>query len=136
MPSENEGFKVSDRRLFTEDGDLRPDVERDAGSEAAPHPADPTPQVGDSAAQSLPMTFDTLVLSLSTTAMMQLGVIGEGPDHKTERDLPAAQQSISILELLKEKTKGNLTQQEMQLLDASLYDLKMTYLQLTKQVKL
>jgi Domain of unknown function (DUF1844) len=83
----------------------------------------------------IPMTFQTLVFSLSTTAMLQLGILSH-PDGAKQKDLPGAKQTIDILGILQQKTKGNLNSEESQLLEASLYDLKMTYLKMTNTIKL
>ncbi len=138
MSEENSGFKVADRRLFTEDGDLRKDLTPEsievnktdqgaldlgASNEAAPE-------------NDIAMTFQTLVFSLSTTAMLQLGILPHPESGARQKDLPSAKQTIDILEILQEKTKGNLTSEESQLLEASLYDLKMTYLKMTNTIKL
>jgi hypothetical protein len=138
MAEEKSDFKVADRRLFTEEGDLRDDVARESTKERA---FDDTLAGSDSqkSAQSepdVPMTFQTLVFSLSTTAMLQLGFLSNPETGKREKNLPAAKQTIDILQILQEKTKGNLTSEESQLLEASLYDLKMTYLKATNHVKL
>ncbi|MCB9593915.1 MAG: DUF1844 domain-containing protein [Sandaracinaceae bacterium] len=72
-----------------------------------------------------PIDFTTFVLSLSTACMAQLGEV-EGPDGG-ETDLPMAQQSIEILEMLEEKTSGNLTGEEERILEQVLTDLKQVY---------
>lgn len=128
MAEEDSGFKVADRRLFTSDGELRettePSVEPDfqeAGSSL--HPSDQADE---------PMNFQTLVFSLSTTALMQLGVAPHPESGKSERDLPGAKQTIDILEVLQLKTRGNLTAEESQLLEECLCDLKMTYVKMVQ----
>ena len=138
MSEENSGFKVADKRLFTEDGDLRKDVTPESVEESKTDQSAPnlggskeTPPEND-----IPMTFQTLVFSLSTTAMLQLGILPHPESNAQRKDLPAAKQTIDILEILQEKTKGNLTSEESQLLEASLYDLKMTYLKMTNTIKL
>jgi Domain of unknown function (DUF1844) len=137
MTEENGGFKVADRRLFTEDGELREDVAHDSAGEkkfeevftdlSGKEKAPPDREV--------PMSFQTLVLSFSTTAMLQLGILANPATGKSEKDLPGAKQTIDILEILKQKTKGNLTSEEAQLLEASLYDLKMSYLKISNKLK-
>jgi hypothetical protein len=77
--------------------------------------------------------FSTLVLSLSQTALVHLGDAphpeGEEPTH----DLPLARQTIDMLGMLQEKTKGNLTGSEERLLDQVLYDLRMRFVELSKR---
>src|SRR5262245_6847692 len=137
MSEENSGFKVADRRLFTEDGNLRENVTPESAEEKRSDQSNLN--LGSSEETTpphdIPMTFQTLIFSLSTSAMMQLGILPH-PEGAQKKDLPAAKQTIDILEVLQEKTKGNLTAEESQLLEASLYDLKMTYLKATNAIKL
>lgn len=74
----------------------------------------------------------TFILSLSGSAMFHIGEIPNPETGKTEKNLPLAKQSIDILEMLKEKTKGNLDSDEEKLLDNVLYDLRMKYLAASK----
>jgi|SRR2546429_8761120 len=137
MAEEKSGFKVADRRLFTEEGNLRDEVARESTKEKRFD--DTLNSEGQTKAKSepdVPMTFQMLVFSLSTTAMLQLGFLSNPETGKQEKNLPAAKQTIDILEILQEKTKGNLTPEEFQLLEASLYDLKMTYLKAADSIKL
>lgn len=72
-----------------------------------------------------PIDFNILILSLSTSALMQLG---EGPDHEsTEPDLNLARQTIDLLGVLEEKTRGNLTGEEERLLQQILTDLRVRF---------
>ena len=82
------------------------------------------------------MDFPRLVLSLTTTAMLQLGLVPDPASQKVEKNLPAARQTIDILEILKEKTQGNLKPEETQLLDRCLHDLKMSFVQSSRKVTL
>ena len=77
--------------------------------------------------------FATFVLSLSTSAMVHLGAVPDPERQKPERNLPLAKQTIDILGLLKEKTRGNLTPEEARLLDELLFDLRMRYLDAGKR---
>ena len=79
------------------------------------------------------INFASFVLSLAHTAAVHFGDV---PDPMTgaesEPNLPAAQQMIEILALLEEKTRGNLTAQERQLLEQLLYELRMRYVEAEK----
>lgn len=79
-------------------------------------------------------TFNTLILSLSTTALLHLGTELEGmpADRAPEVNLSMAQHSIDMLSLLEEKTKGNLTGEEERLLSGILYDLRMRFVSVSK----
>jgi hypothetical protein len=76
-----------------------------------------------------PMTFTTLVLSLSTSALAHMGMgpgaVAEG--GVTERSLPLAQQTIDILEILQEKTRGNLEPEEARILEDILHELHLAF---------
>ena len=71
--------------------------------------------------------FSTLVLSLATSAMVHLGFVPESEGGTAEKNLPLAHQTIDTLELLQEKTRGNLTDDESKLLQSVLYELRMSY---------
>jgi hypothetical protein len=76
------------------------------------------------------ISFAAFVLSLAHTTAVHLGDV---PDPVTGQslppNLPAAQQMIEILALLEEKTRGNLTAEERQLLEQLLYELRMRFVQ-------
>ena len=133
MEKEDSGFKVADRRLFTADGDLR---DTEPSEPAARDTGTPTlGAVAPQAEEDMPMTFEALIFSLSTTALLQLGMAPHPETGKQEMDLPGAKQTIDILEMLQQKTRGNLTADEGQLLEECLYDLKMTYVKALQAAK-
>jgi hypothetical protein len=77
------------------------------------------------------MNFDQLVQSVYMTAMMQLGAAThEG--QQPQVDILGARQSIDMLGVLAEKTKGNLTTEENRLLDSALFELRMAFLEITQ----
>ncbi len=155
---EPETVHVVDRRRFTDQGERRKDVEESDHAQETAHvlnsppspprsePAAATPPPESRAARetrrtaepALPggehkMDFETLVLSLSTTAMYQLGLV-EGPDQAPiPADLQAARQTLDMLAVIEEKTRGNLSTREQQLLEQALYELRLTYVQLSGQ---
>tara|TARA_Y100001935_G_scaffold124681_1_gene103501 strand:+ start:1611 stop:1925 length:315 start_codon:yes stop_codon:yes gene_type:complete len=71
--------------------------------------------------------FMTLISSLASQAWIQLGKIKNPATDKLEKNLEAASMSIDMLNMLKEKTKDNLEDYEVQMLDKSLNDLKMNF---------
>ena len=71
--------------------------------------------------------FMTLISSLASQAWIQLGKIKNPATDKLEKNLEAASMSIDMLSMLKEKTKDNLEDYEVQMLDKSLNDLKMNF---------
>jgi len=74
-----------------------------------------------------PMDFSTFVLSLGSSAMVNLGKVQPPEGVSATVDLVAAKQIIDILGILEEKTKGNLTDSEAKLLGSLLYDLRVQY---------
>ncbi len=79
--------------------------------------------------------FSTFVLSLGTTALYQLGEIGDAEgaaDQRPAPNLPIARQTIDTLEMLTEKTRGNLTDTESKLLESILYELHMKFVEASK----
>ena len=78
-------------------------------------------------ASDKPIDFSAFILSLSTTALLQLGVIENPYTKKKEKDVAMAKGTIDVLGLIKEKTKGNLTKEEDALLEGILAELRMTY---------
>ncbi len=73
-----------------------------------------------------PMDFSTFVLSLASTAMVNLGMV-EDQSKMGEPDLQAARQLIDIIGVLEQKTRGNLTESEDKMLKSLLYDLRVHY---------
>src|ERR671936_1614284 len=81
-----------------------------------------------------PLDFNAFVLSLGSSALIHLGQAPDPVSGKTqEPDLPLAQQSIDLLALLQEKTRGNLTEDEAHFLDTLLYDLRVRYVAVAAQ---
>ncbi len=79
------------------------------------------------------MSFDQLVHSVYLTAIMQLGgTTREG--QQPQVDIIAARQSIDMLGILQEKTKGNLTPAETQLLESALFELRLAFLEITQAI--
>ena len=77
------------------------------------------------------MTFDQLVQSVYMTSIMQLG--GATPEgQQPQVDIIGARQSIDMLAVLAEKTKGNLTPEESRLLESALFELRMAFLEITQ----
>lgn len=74
----------------------------------------------------------TFVLSLFHSARVHLGDAPNPADGSTQVNLPLARQTIDLIALLQEKTRGNLTGEEERLIEQALYDLRMRYVEVTK----
>ncbi len=80
--------------------------------------------------EALPsIDFATFVLSLSHSALMHLGEAPHPETNTVEQNIPLARQTIDLLGVLEEKTKGNLTGDEERLLHQVLYDLRMRFVE-------
>ena len=74
-----------------------------------------------------PLDFETLITEYSTTAMAYLGGMPDPATQEPIFNLQLAKRMIDTIDLLKEKTKGNLSTPENNFLENTLYSLKMTY---------
>ena len=75
-------------------------------------------------------SFAAFIVSLATTAAIHLGDLADpATGEKLEPNLEGAAQMIAILALLEEKTRGNLTAEERQMLEQILYELRVRFLQ-------
>ena len=91
-------------------------------AEAKPH-ADELPS----------LDFATFVLSLSHGALVHLGDAPDPSGHVSQPNLELARQTVDLLALLEEKTRGNLTGQEEHVLSQALYDLRLRFVEVMKK---
>ncbi|MEE4263682.1 MAG: DUF1844 domain-containing protein [Desulfobacteraceae bacterium] len=142
MSEDKKDFEVKDRRMFSKDGQkaesadeatsAAPEAEEQAASsdqEARKTEAAET-SPADKSDQKPPLpaiNFATFVVSLNASALLHLGAIEDPTTGKTGKDLPMAKQTIDILSMLEEKTAGNLSKDEENLLKSILYDLRIIY---------
>ncbi len=131
--------KILDKRHFDKDGARREadGPEGGAEEELRPSSASPPDQPASRASEkdeTMPdgaSPFTNFVLSLSSSCFMSLGQIPNPMTGSAEMDLPSAGSIIDILEMLKSKTQGNLDAYEQNLLDRTLSQLKLIYVQAT-----
>lgn len=80
------------------------------------------------------VSFTAFVLSLSTTALQQLGVrVDQGEDPCV--NIALARQTIDILDMLEKKTRGNLSESESKLIANVLYDLRMRFVETSRKTE-
>lgn len=125
MSEEPKDFKVIDRRATRDSAPKEAKGEsfvmKDSKEQAPP--AAPTQ-----------VDFPTLVLSFATQALMHLGMQPDpNSKEKPVKDLPFAQQNIDILSMLKEKTKGNLSADESQLLEHILTEVRLRFVEASRK---
>lgn len=77
--------------------------------------------------QSLPVSFSTLALSLASSAILAMGLEKNPATGNIEKDLPLARFNIDMLDMLKTKTKNNLTADEQQFIETVISDLQMKF---------
>ncbi len=128
---DKEEFTVTDRRRFA-----NPDADA-AATDSDPKPPDPTPAdepasggkgTDAEAGYQMPkIDFSTFIFSLNSSAYVQLGLIEDPSTGGKTRNLPLARQTIDILGMLEDKTRGNLTSDEENMLRHILYDLRLLY---------
>jgi hypothetical protein len=82
-----------------------------------------------------PLTFAAFVLSLASSAAIHFGDLPDPTGDTSETNLEGASQMIDILSLLEEKTRGNLTAEERQLIEQVLYELRLRFVEATGQQK-
>ncbi len=83
-----------------------------------------------------PLEFSSLVLPFFSQGLILLGQDEEDKEKKDEKSLDLVKRLIDLLDLLKEKTKGNLQTEEEQFLDASIHQLKLAYMEKAEIIKL
>lgn len=132
---EGKSFTFKDkRRRFDEDDSAAeeqepPEPAQESAEKIAPKTADDT----EGGAAAPPINFATFILSMASSAAYHMGGFQDEVSGKTSINLDLAKQSIDILAILEEKTKGNLNEEETSLLTHSLYDLRMKFVEVSKK---
>jgi hypothetical protein len=138
MPEENEGkkdFVVKDRRIFAEgklDAEEKeekesPPVDEEKAAETDETSQEPTAETQEPPLQFPEINFATFVASLNASTLLHLGAIEDPSSGTKNKNLPLAKQTIDILSMLQEKTSGNLSEEEENMLKNILYDLRIMY---------
>jgi len=132
---EDRGFRIVDRRgeTPTEEAPARESAAAPGAAAASGEPRSEARGGADDA--SLPrIDFSTFVLSLGTSAMMHMGLVADPESGRPagEKNLAFARQTIDTLEMLQERTRGNLEADEAQLLESLLYDLRMRFVEASR----
>jgi hypothetical protein len=136
------GFTINDRRAFTDGGDPRQDElvgQRQPGEPGgqggndARDPSDGLAAAPEEPSGAFPaVDFHTFVLSLGSSALLHLGELEHPEVGAPQVDLGLAKQTIDILAMLEQKTKGNLTSAEAKLIESLLYDLRLRFVESSK----
>jgi Domain of unknown function (DUF1844) len=122
------GFKVTDRRIFSDEA-----AQTEPSAATPESPAAATASVAEAEAPMPPVDFQTFVISLGSSALMHLGAIPHPETGKAEVDLAIAKHSIDVLLMLEKKTVGNLSPNEAGLLGSLLYDLRLKFVEAARK---
>jgi hypothetical protein len=93
---------------------------------------------GKEEAERMPLpevNFNSLIFSLSSSALLHLGEIADPHTGQKTKDLPLAKHSIDIIAMLKDKTKGNLSGEEQKFVESILTDLRLRYVKLPAETE-
>jgi Domain of unknown function (DUF1844) len=125
-----DSLHVEDKRHFDREGNVM------SGEASEPGRKEETPVESDAPPPSAEkIDFVTVLFSFVHTALIHLGDAPDPVSKTKSENLDGAREMIEILELLQEKTKGNLNQQEDQYLESALFDLRMRFVQKSKMIK-
>lgn len=123
------GFTIRDRRVTAQQQEEAAKEERAQKEVVSEKKGEVGERSGAKATELLPeMDFSAFIFSLSTSALLHLGEVPDPVTQKREKNLPLARQTIDILGMLREKTRGNLTPEEGKMLDHLLADLRWRYI--------
>lgn len=172
------GYVIRDRRLFTQDGELRENVEIKRSDEEKKESSQESKKEKEIIKETPPkeehvkeekkeswkdkifkkfkkdevkteeekkdskeephimpeINFSTFIISLHTASLYHLGLLAEPSTDQREVNLPLAKQTIDTIEMLRDKTKGNLTEEEKNLIDNVLYDLRLRYVEVVQRI--
>lgn len=128
MSEEEKGFKISDRRIFSEEGKK----EEKKADEKTEERVDQPEKSQDKQQEEPKIDFSSFVLSLASAVLIHLGEVPDPLSNKKEADLGMAKQTIDVLNILEEKTRGNLTDDEKKIFENILADLRMRYVNALK----
>ena len=157
MSDEQFNFKVRDRRLFNPDGSPRELSAEEEADQKAVQTTETAGILGDSRGETRsadttkagpagkgpgvaedktspdtddPASFVNFMMSIASNAAAALGMMEHPVTHQREADLELGKHWIDVLGMLQQKTRGNLTAQEQQILEGLLADLRMQYVSL------
>lgn len=141
-PQNESGFVVKDRRRFSSEGELRESESNETAppKQEPPKQEQPKPTASEPefsmkegpGADSNEIDFSSFLLSLATQALMQLGEMPPPDGVSIQKNPAAARQTIDIVSILEEKTRGNLSEHEAALIKEILHNLRLSYVRCTK----
>ena len=143
MPEEKKSssLKVTDKRLFTADGDIREEfresvkpADPSAPRPTPPPPPEPPPAAAQPAPGAAPASPDELPEGESLFMGLVEILVYQAVASLQSQDVNGARQFIDIIDMLAQKTAGNLTAAETKFLESRRGELKLAYVQRTKRI--
>lgn len=127
MDIEGKGFVVKDKRALDEKGEMKEEKE-EAAAEVKEEEKKEEPKEEEARQAPLPeVNFNSLIFSLSSSALLHLGEIADPQTGEKRKDIALAKHTIDTIAMLKEKTEGNLNEEEEKFLESILTDLRWRY---------
>jgi hypothetical protein len=130
MEEEEKGFVVKDRRAFDDKGEVK-----DQEQAEKPRKEETREKAPPGRTEEVPLpevNFNSLIFSLSSSALINLGEIADPHTGQKQKDLPLAKHTIDTIAMLQDKTKGNLNPEEQRFLDTILADLRWRYVKMAE----
>lgn len=131
--NKEKGFKVEDRRASSgTEGEENMPSESENESVADEGTSSEPPKTGDPG-DALKVDFSTFVFSLFSSTLIQLGDMADPLTGAMDPNINSAKQTIDIIDIIRDKTKGNLTDEESKLMENVSTELKWKYLDAVKK---
>ena len=128
MEIEGKGFVIKDKRALDEKGELKEEKKEAADKVKEEKERKEEPRKEEAERAPLPeVNFNSLIFSLSSSVLLHLGEIADPQSGEKKIDIALAKHTIDIIAMLKEKTQGNLTEEEEKFLESILTDLRLRY---------
>ncbi len=137
-PENESGFVVRDKRhsSFEENAQTTEPKESSSADSAPPDDQESDlrqkPQATSDTSTG-PVTFMSFILGMAQTALFQMGLIQFPGSEQTKKDMNGARQTIDIIAMIEEKTRGNLTDDEKKVINDTLFQLRMAFVEMNKQ---
>jgi hypothetical protein len=130
---EKKGFTIRDRRVSTQGEERKPEGPPKGGAPSSAEESKSMRGSPEPMAELPEVSFSSFILSLSTSALVHLGEVPDPVTQKMDKHLPLAKQTIDLLGMLMEKTKGNLSDDEEKMMEHLLADLRWRYVREAKK---
>lgn len=130
MEIEGKGFVVKDKRALDEKGDLKKEKEEPAAKVKEEEEKKEKKEAPKEEARQAPLpevNFSSLIFSLSSSALLHLGEIADPQTGEKRKEIALAKHTIDTIAMLREKTQGNLNEEEEKFLESILTDLRWRY---------